>query len=292
MAEDPTFFTLKSFLHLPASEADRLIGRIVKNFREPWAGSAPKDVSKIIEGYIEGYNRDFKLEKQTAKGLSLKMRLQGLLGINLVGTFDSRLDLEGKKIMFKLIRDPDLMFDRLKADPEVQRRVPSWIKVFGPPVCLITGLLMYEDTIVSSEQVDDHDASLEGKVPVTQLASGVPIPVGNVKIEGGISHVDRDFFQGYGEDRKIFALQLKLVTTGFIHNERLRLKDRAPKIPDGRQLAGGTDDVDEESDEDSSGPESVGSKKQQLRRKAEMEIMNQIKTLPIGADDWDTIYNV
>lgn len=98
MAQGPTFFILKSLLPLPASEADLLLGRIVKNFEAPWTVSAPKDVSKLTEGFPEGGNKDFKLEKQTSKNVSLKMRLQGLLGINLIGSLDSRLDLEGKKL--------------------------------------------------------------------------------------------------------------------------------------------------------------------------------------------------
>ncbi|KAL8629334.1 hypothetical protein Q9189_004946 [Teloschistes chrysophthalmus] len=198
MAQGPTFFILKSLLPLPASEADLLLGRIVKNFEAPWTVSAPKDVSKLTEGFPEGGNKDFKLEKQTSKNVSLKMRLQGLLGINLI------------------------------------------------------------DTIVTASQSEASEASLEGDIPIAQLATGTPLAV---------------------------------VTTGLIHRERLRLKDKAPQMPNERQLAGETDSADEASDDDDSGHEIVGSKKEQQRRNAEMDIAKQMETLPINPNEWDELYD-
>ncbi|KAL8658842.1 MAG: hypothetical protein Q9202_007407 [Teloschistes flavicans] len=291
MAQEPTFFILKSLLHLPASEADLLLGRIVKNFKAPWTGSAPKNVSNLTEGFLEGHNKDFKLEKQTSKNVSLKMRLQGLLGINLIGSLDSCLDLEGKKIMFKLLRDPDLVFDKLKKESEVQRRVPGWIKIFGPPACLVTGLLMYEDTLLTATQSEKSEASLEGEIPTAQLATGTPLAVSNIKAEAEMNHGNSGYFQGHSSDRKIFALGLQVVTTGLIHRERLRLKDEAPQMPNERQLAGETDGADEASEDDDSGPELVGSKKEQQRRKAEMDIAGQMETLPVSPDEWDELYD-
>lgn len=62
-------------------------------------------------------------------------------------------------------------------------------------------------------------------------------------------------------------------------------------MPNERQLAGETDSADEASDDDDSGHEIVGSKKEQQRRNAEMDIAKQMETLPINPNEWDELYD-
>ena len=297
MAQEPTFFQLKALLPLPESEAENLLGRIVKNFKAPWVGSVPRKTSAILEGCVKGSTHDFKLEKQTSNEMSLTARLRAVFGVNLIASTESQFDLNGKKIFFQLIREQDIVFERLKRDAEVIARVPPWIKFRGPPVCLITGLLMYEDATIGSSQKQATEVSGQGTVPVGQAVGavhGVPVTSsqssGDIAIQGKAQRQNADIFQGRGEGRKIFALEVKQVTTGFLHREDLRLKDEVPNMPKDKQLSGDVDDLSG-SDSDDSGPDMVGTKRELEKKSKNLEVMNDLTLVSVDATGWGRLYS-
>ena len=298
MADDPTFFTLKTFLHLPATEAHDLLGCIVQNFKQPWAASAPTDASSIVEGCLDGQSRDFKLGKDTTEKVSLTARLKGLLGINLVGTLDEHFDLDGKKIEYRLLKQQDLVFERLKANAEVQKRVPKWIKFRGPPVCLVTGILMYEDAMIDSSQNKGSEISGEVTVPLGQAAStsqGLVAPLagtsGDLELKAGQQRSTTDKFLGHGDGRKIFALEVKRVTTGVFHREELRFSNKHPDMPRNRQLGGSRQDSSSSESEDS-GPDSWGTKRAQQREATDKETVRDLELVSVNAADWEGIVDL
>lgn len=61
---------------------------------------------------------------------------------------------------------------------------------------------------MTASQSEASEASLEGDIPIAQLATGTPLAVSNIKAEAGMKSGNADSFQGYSYDRTIFALGL------------------------------------------------------------------------------------
>jgi len=82
------------------------------------------------------------------------------------------------------------------------------------------------------------------------LPSGGVYPLGkdaNPKLEATSSQNTATLFKANMSESSIFAVELKIVTTGSIHRKLLRLKDKGPTVGDNR-LAGM--DSDEDSDKE------------------------------------------
>jgi hypothetical protein len=109
-----------------------------------------------------------------------------------------------------------------------------------------------EDVEISMDAAKTQERKAQGEIPVGEilLPSGGINPLGkdaNPKLEATSSQHTATLFKASMGESIIFVVELKIVTTGSIHRQLLRLEDKGPNVGDNR-LAGM--DSDEDSDEE------------------------------------------
>lgn len=290
MAGDPTFFILPAHLHIKASESDTLLNTITKNFRSPFENYVPTDEPNAADPRTEKakrkgaqkYYRDkdirdnsfdaFKYMNTSSDKASIWAVLKGLAGVRFRASKDSFYDLNGKTIEYRILSNHETIFENLKDDPEVQRRVPAWIEereklaklLTGRrpvPVCWITGIFIAHSA--HGKQSTSVESSTSGTItfPAAEIA-GSPAGGPNPELGGEVESKQKKEFEAHGRDGNIFALELKVLKLTKVKQEdggsktRIVNTERNPTIETGRQL--GPEDEEESGDEsDDSGPDAI-----------------------------------
>ncbi len=251
MAMEPPFILLKSTSWLPLGEMDKLLGAAVKNFWAPTDNSVPEEPLYYNKGRTfvkKGYN-DFVLTNKDGAGKAAKLKIQGLTKLTWEGEVDDAFDLCGKHIRYVKLRQVDKFWKDLKEDSEVKESVPEWIGSWHlnskPPVCLITGLFICEDVALksSAEGSQEREATIEAPlrtaVAAVSVSQGVLLPndgTGNIEAGFSVNKTQQRHIEAKDEGSSIFAMQLKVISSGTFNKKALKLKDKSPDAPTHRQM--------------------------------------------------------
>jgi len=233
MKEDPSFVILKPAAWLDASEfEEEILGAIVQEFLKPTDNYVPKSPLQYnSEKFVEGPFTDFTLKTSGSAAQGAGISLGSILGFNLKGSAEDAVHLNGKRIRHKQLQQHSQFWDKLKQDPVVKSIVPGWISFFNRrPVCLVVGIMICEDIDVSFKEKRGQEADGHLEIPIAQ-AAGVPIPLGNPQAKMAIKKNKAATFKGKSGQSKIFALQLKKVTTGMLRKRNeLDLNRLGPRV--------------------------------------------------------------
>ena len=256
MVMEPPFICLKSTSWLPLEEMDKLLGAAVKNFWAPTDNSVPEEPLYYNKGRTfvkKGYD-DFVLTNQDGRGKAAKLKLQSLAALTWKGEVDDAFDLRGKHIRYVKLRQADKFWKDFKEDSEVKESVLAWITSTWPmsakpPVCLVTGLFICEDVASTSSAEESHERETTIGAPLGTAAAalgasqGVPLPndgTGNLEAGFSIGKTQRLHVKVKDQGSSIFAMQLKVISSPMFNRKALKLKDKSPDTPAGRQM--GEDD--------------------------------------------------
>ena len=151
--------------------------------------------------------------------------------------------------------------------------------------------MMCEEVELSFDETQSREREANGQLPIGKitLAAGVLNPVGDaVDPQAGFNsnHQVVTMFKGRVNESRIFALELKKVTTeGWIHKE-LRLRSKGPDVDPTRLAAGESDDEDEDDedgDEDTPEGSSYNIAVRRLRKQSEQYLMIVFQSSKIGS---------
>ncbi|KAM0710564.1 hypothetical protein Q7P35_002235 [Cladosporium inversicolor] len=253
MIGDPEFVVLKYQSWLDTAKFEnKILGSIVKEFLRPTNNYVPDlPLKHNSHDFQEGTVTDFVLNNTSLQGHENRAHLGSLAGVSFKGNTESSVQLGGKLIRYKRLQQHDQLWANLKADPEVKELVPRWTSRYRAPVCLVVGIMMCEEVELSFDETQSREREANGQLPIGKitLAAGVLNPVGDaVDPQAGFNsnHQVVTMFKGRVNESRIFALELKKVTTeGWIHKE-LRLRSKGPDVDPTRLAAGESDDEDED----------------------------------------------
>ncbi|PNP40735.1 hypothetical protein THARTR1_11237 [Trichoderma harzianum] len=256
MQGDPEFVILKYSAWLDAADfGDKILGAIVKHYLDPINDYEPESPDKyIVEKPVTGSFTDFVVESSASTANAVTASpAQSITRVSLKGNTEDKVHLQGKFVWMKRIPKYEKLWSRLKEDPDVKDRVPEWMSLFSipKPVCLVTGIMVCEDVEISYEGLKEREWQGHIELPLGEipLAAGVPATTGDavnpeVKIEG---HREKaTVFKARSGQSKIFALELKRVTTKFLNKQELILKNKGPKVDAGRVLGDQEEEEEEE----------------------------------------------
>ena len=207
--------------------------------------------------FIEGSITDFVLDNTGSNSNEATAGLKSVAGVSFKGSTENGVQLTGKFIRYKRLQQHDQFWPKLKADPDVRATVPRWVSRYRAPVCLVVGIMICEDVELSFEGKQSLEREGKVELPISKitLAAGAPNPVGDAvdpQVSVGASRQTVTIFKGKVGESRIFALELKKVTTeGWIQKD-LRLRSEGPQIDPTRIAAGRSDDEDDEDDDEQS----------------------------------------
>ena len=246
MKGDPEFVILKYSAWLDAAEfEDKILGAVVKHYLDPTDDYEPESPSKyIVEKPVEGSFTDFIAEGSASAGNAIDASpIKSIAGMSLRGDSRDKVHLQGKFVRVKRLQKREEFWRRLKEDPEVRARVPGWMTVFSVrrPVCLVTGIMVCEDVDLSYDGAEKREWEGHFELPLGQvsLAAGAPSALGKGKNSEIKAEARREMatdFRARSGQSKIFALEVKRVTTKFLQKKELVLKGDGPKVDVGRVL--------------------------------------------------------
>ena len=250
-AKDPEFLVLKPGVGwLPESELQDVLGAVVKNPLSPLADSYPKVPEKYMgRKPMEDEYDGFILGKEQLSSSNFEVEVRGLGKLRWAKSSGQNIDLSGKKILIRRMRRHDEYWRKMTAeDRDFQAYVPSWLRKRHLMkrrniVCLVVGVLMCQDVLVSASEDQSRELIAGGEVPLgtivedTAAAHGAFMPTGgagDVSTGASSTLVKHVYFQARGERSRIFALELKAVSP------KLELAGDMPKLE--RRLGAGDEE--------------------------------------------------
>jgi len=254
MIGDPEFVILKYQSWLDATSfEDRILGSIVKEFLRPTNNYVPDTPLKHNNhDFVEGAFNDFVLDKLGSKSNEAIVNLKSIAGISFRGNTEDSVQLAGKRITYKRLQQHDQFWTKLRADPDVRATVPGWISRFSTwPVCLVVGIMICEDVELSFE--GERSIKREGKteLPISKitLTASTPNPAGDTgdpQVSFMANRQTITVFKAKVEERRIFALELRKITTKGWVNKELTLRNEGPEVDETRLAAGESDEEDDD----------------------------------------------
>jgi hypothetical protein len=197
---------------------------------------------------------DFVLDNTGSINDTASVSLKSVAGISFRGSTESSVQLSGKLIRYKRLQQHDRFWAKLRADPDVKATVPYWTSRYRPPVCLVVGIMICEDVDLSFNETHAQEREANGQLPLGTIivAAGVPNIIGNATDPQVGFNSNRQIvtmFRGKVSESRIFALELKKITTqGWIQKE-LRLRTEGPDVADPTRVAAAESDESDEDDE-------------------------------------------
>jgi hypothetical protein len=259
MKGDPEFVILKYSTWLDAVKfEDKILGSIVRQYLRPTNAFVPESPLQYnVDELVEGSFTDFVVGSCSSELRDTNASLQSVAGFTLRGSATDTVHLQGKFIRYKRLQQHDRFWLQLSQDEAVRASVPAWMSTFNSrakPVCLVVGIMICEDVDVSfaGKQSIEREGNVQLPLGMITLAAGVPNPLGNTgnpQAHLSDSSNKATIFKAKSGNSRIFALELRKVTTAFLRRRELRLKDDGPDVDNGR-LLGNSDDEDEEEEDD------------------------------------------
>ncbi|KAK4167720.1 hypothetical protein QBC43DRAFT_311331 [Cladorrhinum sp. PSN259] len=257
MKGDPQFVILKHQAWMDANKFGHILGAIVKEPLSPStnyvAVSAPDHGMRSLQ---EGTATDFLLSGSSDTSHNVKIG-----GFGIKGSKNDMVKLKGKLVRFKRLQQLDQYWDSVREDADVKKTVPGWLtgSFFSRrwPVCLVVGVMICEDVEILEDSKKSKDREVKGEIPLGKIAiaagTGLPVPPqageilgGKVQVKAAVSKESATIFKAkYGESR-IFAVELRKVTTNLFQRANLKLRSEGLDGVDESRLAGNDDDSDED----------------------------------------------
>jgi len=144
-------------------------------------------------------------------------------------------------------------------DPATKTKVMQWTSPSRwrkPPVCMITGILLCEDSIVAIVQEHAIKLTVNGTIPIATVglaAAGalMPAPIGDIGLGGHRTTGQRQDAAYDIDEMTIVGLELRIVRRAHWGDELVKLRDRAPELRHNRHLADSDDETGGDGDSDS-----------------------------------------
>ncbi|CAI6331914.1 unnamed protein product [Periconia digitata] len=256
MIGDPEFVILKYQSWLDTAKFEnKILGSVVKEFLRPtnnYVSNSPLEHNS--HDFQEGTVTDFVLDNIGSQGQEASAKLKSVAGISFKGNTESSLQLSGKLIRYKRLQQHDQFWSKLKLDPDVKAVVPQWTSRFRAPVCLVVGIMMCEDVELSFTETQSREREANGQMPIGRIALAASVPsavsnTGDLMAGFASNRQVATMFEGKINESRIFALELKKVTTeGWIRKD-LRLRTQGPDVDPTRVAAGYSDEEEEDDDQ-------------------------------------------
>lgn len=282
MKGDPTFVILKYSAWLDTNQfEDKILGAVVRYPLRPTNEYTPASPLRYNNTeLIEGVFTEFVHDSTRTVSHDASAALQSLVGFEWKGRKEASVHLRGKRLRYKRLQQHAQFWSQLKTDDAVRDLVPRWISMLNTwPPCLVVGIMTAEDDIeLSFSHAAERERHVDLGLPVAAAAAaaataatGVPVSllgdvgVGNVQTRVGASGKEGGTFTGRSaggasssssSSSRIFALELRVVTTALFRRLELQLKEDGPKVHPGRlagndgQLSGGEDESEPPAAED------------------------------------------
>jgi hypothetical protein len=206
-----------------------------------------------LHDFQEGTVTDFVLANTGAKSHEGNATLQSVAGISFKGSSESSVELSGKLIRYKRLQQHDQFWSKLKADQDVKTLVPRWTSRYRAPVCLVVGIMICEEVELCFDEAQAREREAKGQLSMGKitLATGVLNPAGSAadpQIGFTTNRQAVTMFKGKMSESRIFALELKKITTSGWIQKDLKLSSQGPDV-DPTRLAAGNSDKEEDDDE-------------------------------------------
>ncbi|KAL6408781.1 hypothetical protein AUP68_07727 [Ilyonectria robusta] len=236
--------SLCSKLRRPSPRSDRTRAR-------EWSHLTKYTNGKTLDGKFT----DFILNNCQTNKQDINIVLNSLAGVSFKGETNEAISLDGKFTRYRRLQELWTFFNKVKDDDDVKACMPKWIKLSdmimgGSAVCLVVGVMSCEDVDMKWGATTRKDAvgQIEASIDRIGLALAVTNPfggTGNLQATGSIKKAVGKIFKAHSNESKIFAIQLRSVTKGFIlkHNQ-LILQIGAPSVDRG-YVAGHDGDADD-----------------------------------------------
>ncbi|CAN9179581.1 unnamed protein product [Alternaria alternata] len=256
MIGDPEFVLLKYQSWLDTAKFEnKVFGSIVKEYLRPTNNYVPDSPLQYnSHDFQEGTVTDFVLANSGAKSHEGNTTLQSVAGISFRGSTESSVELSGKLIRYKRLQQHDQFWNKIKADQNVKAIVPRWTSRYRAPVCLVVGIMICEEVELSFNETQAREREAKGQLPIGKitLATGIPNPTGSAadpQIGFSTNRQVVTMFRGKINESRIFALELKkITTTGWIQKD-LRLRSQGPDVDPTRVAAGDSDEQEEDEEQ-------------------------------------------
>ncbi|KAI1826113.1 hypothetical protein F4861DRAFT_134669 [Xylaria intraflava] len=260
MKGDPNFVMLKQSAWLDAAIFEnKILGAIVRYPLSPTVEYLPESPLRYNKtDLIEGVFTDFLHDSTRTVSSDTSVGLDSLVGFNWHGSKEERVHLTGKLLRYKRLQQHSQFWSRLKTDKAVAGEVPGWISLFNTwPPCLVVGIMTAEDIDFDFTDATERGRTGEIEAPLATvalsaagIASGLlgDPSVGNAQTVASSGEKIATVFKSSARQRKIFALELRIVTTALFRRRELSLREDGPKVGAGR-LADGDDSDSEDEDE-------------------------------------------
>jgi hypothetical protein len=263
---DPEFFILKPAAWMLTKDyEDIMLGAFVQNYADPsLEGYLPRKTQPTQLTHhklysetkpVEGIFTEFVTNAYSEVKKEAEATLKSLVGVAFKDEAEQAAKLEGKLIRYKRLEQVHDFFKKVRKDKNVKAAVPGWITP-SATVCLIVGIMMCEDVMeieLSSEERESAEGHFEVPISTITQAFGVPNPLGDTGDPGAKfarSQMSKRLFKAKSEGSKIFAVQLKPVTRGYIINRNKlkfgRFKKGDLAVIQGRNLDAEHEGQDEE----------------------------------------------
>ncbi|MCJ1314377.1 hypothetical protein MMC25_008059 [Agyrium rufum] len=270
MAQGPQFYLLKSFAFLPASDADSLLGYIVRSYtspggdKRPQTGDLPRYLQKPIL-YRDTEILECKASATSVKGGEVGVGLESLVECKFGRRASDELHIdEAKRIWYRRMEQDEDRFEELMSHASIQQKLRKWARsrLRSESACMIVGLLMCDDAVVSEVRRATHSVDTKGTIPVVTIVSsvhGLPsLDVGNPS-----GHVSRTSSQtttisGRHDSSKIIGIEYRWVYKSIIAKGAF-LHERGPsssyQLSSNTRQISAQDDSSEEDDDSDDDPE-------------------------------------
>lgn len=263
MKGDPEFVILKHTAWLPAPEwEDRILGSVIRHPLKPSNDLVP-DTPLVYNThpFHESQLNDFVLSPSQSRGHNVSPELTSLAGISFKGNTDAAVHLSGRHLRYRRLTQHSEYWANLLTDEKVAATVPSWISLWNDwPPCLVVGVMIATavDIDISGSKSRERGGKIQLPLAAVALgAAGVALPlgiltdIGNPSIEMSTTRTTARVFKATVPDERIFALELRIVTTTLLRWKELKLKEGGPTFDEGIIHDGKGYSSDEEEEEPS-----------------------------------------
>ncbi|RTE81408.1 hypothetical protein BHE90_004070 [Fusarium euwallaceae] len=255
MQGDPEFVILKHTAWLPAPQyKGKILGSIIRYPLKPSDDYEPPSPLKYNKApYHDGTLENFLLTNTANQSHDVSLTLQSLAGFSFKGNTEDAVHLSGKLVRYRRLTQHSKFWAELKADPTIAQTVPGWISLFNTwPPCLVVGIMTATavELDLSGSKSRECNGKLELPLATIALTAEVAPKMGDLKLEAGSTSKVARAFTAAVPDERIFALELRIVTTAALRWRELKLKEGGPKVEPGRLQ----EDKDESSSDEDEPP--------------------------------------
>ena len=262
---DPVYFLLKGPSLPPASEADAILGRIVRNYAQPLSDYAPDDASvfnarPINTTPLSNVARIVNASKNSA----LEGKIMAFAKAVGESDKDVQSSLLSSEIHAKELQKQGDVFQALLSNEEIRQKMVKWTHPGSNPVYMVVGLLIWQDARLmhNLSKKQGHDIGTTLPVGAAGSAAIAAYTGENLPSEamGDLSLKKRGETKLSAEqsaeskENQIFAIQCRIVRRrrrNIFMRSAPALEDFGPRVEGERSYAGVSSESAAKSEHDS-----------------------------------------